>query len=260
MDNNLAILKKEEAIAWITLNRPDRLNALNASLGEEVLHALEACERDEEVRVIVITGAGRAFCAGDDLRERAEHPLPVPVRQYVEGTGRWRRMVKSIRGMPKPVIAMVNGHAHGAGFDIALACDFRIASEEATFCHAYILRGLASGTALLPRYVGIGKATELLLTGRRLSAGEAAELGLVTKVVSPDELEPATREFAGELAQGPTKAMGLVKAALNRGWNADLERAFEIQAQAVVSSGQTEDVREGRQAFAEKRPPKFTGR
>ena len=260
MDGTLAVFKKEEAIAWITLNRPDRLNALNAPLGEEVLHALDACERDEEVRAIVITGAGRAFCAGDDLIHRAEHPLPLPVRQYLEGTGRWPRIVKAIRAMPKPVIAMVNGHAHGAGFDIALACDFRIASEEATFCHAYILRGLASGTSLLPRYVGIGKATELLLTGRRLSAAEAAELGLVTRVVPHDELEPATREFAGELAQGPTRSMGLVKAALNRGWNADLERAFELQAQAVASSGLTEDVREGRQAFAEKRPPKFQGR
>ena len=130
MDGELAVFRKEEAIAWITLNRPDRLNALNAPLGEEVLHALDACERDEEVRAIVITGAGRAFCAGDDLREPAEHPLPIRVRQYVEGTGRWPRMVKAIRSMPKPVIAMVNGHAHGAGFDIALSCDFRIASED----------------------------------------------------------------------------------------------------------------------------------
>jgi len=260
MDDKLALFRRDEAIAWITLNRPDSLNALNAALGEQVLHSLDTCERDEEVRAIVITGAGRAFCAGDDLIRRAEHPLPIPVRQYLEGTGRWPQIVKAIRAMPKPVTAMVNGHAHGAGFDIALACDFRIASQEATFCHAYILRGLASGTALLPRCVGIGKATELLLTGRRLSAAEAAELGLVTRVVPADGLEVATREFAGELARGPTRAMGLVKAALNRGWNADLERAFELQAQAVASSALTDDVKEGRQAFAEKRPPRFTGR
>ena len=260
MDYKYVIYKKEGTVAWITLNRPDRLNAFSAPLGEEVRETLEECERDEEVRVIVVTGAGRAFCAGDDLKERAERPLPVSVRQYLEGSGRWPRLAKMVRGMPKPVIAMVNGHAHGAGFDFALACDFRIASEAATFCHAYILRGLASGTAFLPRYVGIGKATELLFTGRQLSAKEAAGLGLVNRVVSADELESATREFANELSQGATRAMGLVKAALDRSWNVDLERALEYQAHAATSSGQTEDAREGRQAFVEKRPPEFRGR
>jgi 2-(1,2-epoxy-1,2-dihydrophenyl)acetyl-CoA isomerase len=259
MANDLVIRRKEGAIAWMTLNRPDRLNALNAALGEEILDALDAYERDEEVRVIIITGAGRAFCAGDDLRSRDEHRLPVAVRQYLEGTGRWPRIVKRLRAIPKPVIAMVNGHAHGAGFDTALACDFRFASEEATFCHAYILRGLASGTAMIPRYVGIGKATELLFTGRRLSAAEADELGLVTRVVAATELESVTRDFAVELAQGATRAMGLIKAALNRSLNTDLDRAFELQAEAVSASGLTMDVQEGRKAFAEKRPPKFTG-
>ena len=260
MDYSHVIYKKEGAIAWVTLNRPDSLNAFNTQLGEEARLALEQCERDQEVRVVVITGAGRAFCAGDDLKTPAENPLPDPVRQYVEGTGRWPRLVKIIRGVPKPVIAMVNGHAHGAGCDTALACDFRIASEEATFCHAYILRGLASGTAMLPRYVGIGKATELLFTGRQLSAREAEELGLVSQVVPPSELESATRELAGQLAQGPTRAMGLVKRALQRSWNVDLDRAFELQALAVAQSAATEDYQEGRQAFREKRPPKFKGR
>lgn len=260
MDYSYVIYRKEGPIGWIILNRPDSLNAFNTKLGEEARLALEECERDEEVRVVVITGAGRAFCAGDDLKTPAEDPLPDRVRQYVEGTGRWPRLVKMIRGVPKPVIAMVNGHAHGAGFDMSLACDFRIASEEATFCQAYILRGLASGTAMLPRFVGIGKATELLFTGRRLSAKEAEELGLVNKVVPAAELERVTREFAEQLGQGATKAMGLIKRALNRSWNVDLDRAFELQAVAVTESATTEDFQEGRQAFRQKRPPKFKGR
>ena len=260
MDYNYVIYKKEGSIGWVIFNRPDSLNAFNTRLGEEARLALEECERDEEVRVVIITGAGRAFCAGDDLKTPAENPLPDPVRQYIDGPGRWPRLVKMIRGMPKPVIAMVNGHAHGAGFDTSLACDFRIASQEATFCQAYILRGLASGTAMLPRYVGIGKATELLFTGRQLSAKEAEELGLVNKVVPAAELESATREFAEQLAQGATKAMGLVKRALHRGWNVDLDQALELQAVAVTGSVATEDYQEGRQAFREKRPPKFKGR
>ncbi len=260
MDYSCVIYRKEGSIGWVVLNRPDNLNALNTTLGEEAGLALEECERDEEVRVVVITGAGRAFCAGDDLKIPAEDPLSDPVRQYVEGPGRWPRLVKMIRGIPKPVIAMVNGHAHGAGFDIALTCDFRIASHEATFCQAYILRGLASGTSLLPRYVGIGKATELLFTGRRLSAKEAEELGLVSKVVPPTELESVTREFAKELAQGATKAMALVKRALHQGWNTDLDQAFVLQAIALTNSRLTEDAKEGRQAFKGKRLPKFRGR
>ena len=260
MDYKFVIYKKEDAIGWVILNRPESLNAFNTTLGEEARLALVECERDEEVRVVIITGAGRAFCAGDDLKIPAENPLPDPVRQYLEGTGRWPRLAKMIRGMPKPVIAMVNGHAHGAGFDISLACDFRIASEDATFCQAYILRGFASGTAFLPRYVGIGKATEMLFTAQRLSAKEAESLGLVNRVVPAAELETVTREFARQLAQGPTRAMALVKRALHRGWNADLDQAFELQAIALTDSLATEDAKEGRQAFREKRPPKFKGR
>ena len=260
MDYSCVIYIKEGTNGWIILNRPDSLNAFNTTLGEEAMRALAECERDEDIRVVIITGAGRAFCAGDDLKTPAENPLPDPVRQYLEGTGRWPRLAKMIRGMPKPVIAMVNGHAHGAGFDISLACDFRIASQDATFCQAYILRGLASGTSFLPRYVGIGKATEMLFTGQRLSAKEAEALGLVNKVAPAAELESVTREFAEQLAQGPTKAMALVKRALHRGWNADLDQALELQAIALTDSLTTEDAKEGRQAFREKRPPKFRGR
>ena len=260
MEYTCVIYKKEGAIGWIILNRPDSLNTFNMSLGEETLCALEECERDDEVRVIIITGAGRAFCAGDDLRTPSENPLPLPVRHYLEGPGRWPRIAKMIRGIQKPVIAMVNGHAHGAGFDISLACDIRIASEEAVFSQAYVLRGFASGTAFLPRYVGIGKATEILFTGRRLSAKEAEGLGLVNKVVPAAELESATREFAQQLAEGATRAMGMVKVALHKGWNADLDRALEFQAIAATDSLQTEDVKEGHRSFAEKRPPKFTGK
>ncbi|MDD4859892.1 MAG: enoyl-CoA hydratase-related protein [Dehalococcoidales bacterium] len=260
MDYKLIKGKIEDGLGWVILNRPDNMNALNTPIGEELLAMLDEYERDEAVRVIILTGAGKAFCAGDDIREPFQDPLPVPVRQYLEGPGRWPRVTRKIKGIMKPVIAMVNGHAHGAGFDLSLSCDIRFAAEEATFCYAYILRGFASGTAFLPRYIGIGKAAEFLFTAKRISAKEAESLGLVNRVVPAAELEKATTEFAKQLAQGATRAMGLVKRALNQGWNADFERALEFQALAATAANETEDAKEGKLAFIEKRPPRFKGK
>jgi len=170
------------------------------------------------------------------------------------------RLVKALRELRKPVIASINGYALGAGFDLALACDFRIASENSRFGMPYVLRGLVGGTALLPRYVGIGKATELLFTGEVIDAKEAERLGLVNKVVKAEELEKATEELANKLARAATMAIGLTKRALEQGLSAGLDRALEYQIYASMLSMQTEDAREGVLAFIEKREPKFKGK
>lgn len=256
------IFQNEANIATITLNRPERMNALNYNVIEELVRALEECEYDDDIRAAVITGAGRAFCAGDDLRGLVpEVPIGrIPkgdVKPYLDGSP---RILKALMNLPKPVIAMINGHAHGAGFEICLACDFRIASEEATFSQAQVLRGIVPGTVLLPRYVGMGKATELLMLGERFDAREAERLGLVNQVVPAAQLEDTVREFANKLAKGATKAIGLLKIAQNRGLAVAMDRAFEYQAYAQARSMQTEDVIEGVNAFMEKREPRFKGK
>jgi enoyl-CoA hydratase/carnithine racemase len=252
---------------WLVLNRPERLNALNLRLGIELLEALDTVDADETARVVVLTGAGRAFCAGDDLRgmvEPDEEP-PVmksdPIEQYVRGEGRWPRIVDRLRSLGKPVIAMVNGHAHGAGFNLALACDLRVMAEEATLAVPFVKRGLATGTSLLQQYVGIGKAMEWALLAPTLSAAEAERWGLATRVASAEDLVRVTTELAAELAGGPTRIYGLTKAAVYRGWQeADPQRAYEHQGLALHLARQTEDFREGRRAFLDKREPGWTGR
>jgi 2-(1,2-epoxy-1,2-dihydrophenyl)acetyl-CoA isomerase len=257
----------EGAVAWLVLDRPDRLNALNLRLGRELLDALDRVDADEAVRAVVLTGAGRAFCAGDDLRGMVEpgEPAPAlrgdPVEQYVRGEGRWPRLVDRLRSLAKPVVAMVNGHAHGAGFNLALACDLRVMADDATLAVPFVKRGLATGTSLLQQFVGIGKALEWALLAPTLSAAEAERWGLVSRVVPAADLEAETRALAGALAAGPTRVLGLTKAAVYRGWQEpDPQRAYEHQGLALHLGRRTEDFREGRDAFLEKRPPRWTGR
>lgn len=253
-----------EAVATITLNRPAQLNALNVRIGVELLDALRRCADAAEVRCVVLTGAGRAFCAGDDLKAGtgfSERPAGQDAaRRYVSGEGRWPQIVQAIRALPRPVVAMINGYAFGAGFNLALACDFRIAAASATLATPFVQRGMATGTNLLQQYVGVGVAARMVLTGEPVSAPECERLGLVTRVVPDDELEMATRAFAAELARAATAALGLTKAALYRGWPEPPERAYELQGYAVYLSGQTEDRAEGQRAFVEKRAPQFRGR
>ena len=185
---------RQNAIARVTLNRPDRLNALNVRMGVELLQALEDLDRDADVRVVVLTGAGRAFCAGDDLRgmdEPGETPRRYadPIKQYVQGEGRWPLIVARMRAMSKPVIAMINGHAHGAGFNLVLGCDLRVMAATATLAIPFSKRGIATGTNLLQQFVGIGKAMEWALLAPTLSAQEAERWGLATRVVPLDQLE-----------------------------------------------------------------------
>lgn len=257
-------LESADGITTVTLNRPEQLNALNVRLGVELLDAVRARGADPSVRCVVLTGAGRAFCAGDDLKQGtgfSEQGAGQDVAgRYVHGEGRWPEIVFALRSLPKPVVAMINGYAFGAGFNLALACDFRIAAASATLATPFVRRGMATGTNLLQQYVGIGVAARMVLTGEPITAGEAERLGLVTAVVADDELASSTREFAGRLAGSATAALGLTKAALYRGWPEPPERAYELQGYAVYLSGRTEDRAEGQRAFVEKREPRFVGR
>lgn len=252
-------------VCRVMLNRPERLNALNFRIGVELLAALDECDRDAEVRAAILTGAGRAFCAGDDLHGMSEPGEPDrryadPIKQYVEGDGRWPLVVARMRALSKPIIAMINGHAHGAGFNLALGCDLRVASEAATLAIPFARRGLATGTNLLQEFVGIGKAMEWALTAPVLSAQEAERWGLVNWVVPAERLQQRTTEIARELADGPTSVLGYTKSAIVHGWHAAPAAAYRYQGQAVFHSQRTEDCREGIEAFREKRPPRFRGR
>lgn len=240
-------------VATITLNRPDVLNSMDDAMGRSLISALRRAAADREAACVVLTGAGRGFCAGQDLRE-PQSDLGGAIRN------RYNPIVRAIRACRQPVIAAVNGVAAGAGCAFTLACDLRIASTQASFVMAFGKIGLVpdSGASFfLPRLIGLGKAMELALLGGRVDAGEALRLGLVNRVVAPEELEAATAAWAGELAGGPY-SLGLIKRALLHGAAADLEAALEQEAYLQDLAGRSADHREARAAFVEKRPPKFT--
>jgi len=218
------------------------------------------------VRAVVLTGAGRAFCAGDDLRGLSapgERPLlrSDPVDQYVRGEGRWPLVVARMRSVAKPVIAAVNGHAHGAGFNLALTADLQLMGASATLAVPFVKRGLATGTSVLQQFVGVGKAMEWAMLAPTLPADEALRWGLVTAVVADDDLPAAAAELARTLAEGPTRVYGYTKSAVYRGYEETvIDKAYEHQGLALHLARQTEDFAEGRTAFLEKRPTRFTGR
>ena len=252
-----------ENIATITLNRPDVLNAVNEAMGRELLEALKIAARDDNARSLIITGRGRAFCAGEDIQalreqyERGENPRLGERLLY-----KYNPIIRRIRQTPKPIIAAINGVAAGAGAGIAYACDIRTAADTAKFIQAFIRIGLApdSGTSyFLPRLVGLAKALELSLTGEELSSKDAERLGLVAKVVPADQLIPTTRELAAKLAEGPTKATGLTKRALNKSVGSDLESVLEYESYIQEIAGATSDHAEAVRAFFEKRKPTFHG-
>ena len=248
-----------DAIATITLDRPDALNALTVPLKTELLQALRAVERDRGVRAVVLTGAGRAFCAGQDLKERQgpdAAPLAVEVRE------RYNPIISAMRRLGQPIVGAINGVAAGAGASLAFACDIRVAAEGASFVLAFGRIGLvpdSGATWFLPRLVGPAKAAELALLGESLSAAEAQRLGLVARVVPADELMVEARAVAGRLAGLAPRALALTKRALDRSWSEDLEAALEDEAYRQGIAGATADHAEGIAAFVEKRPPRFTG-
>ncbi len=257
------LVEKKDKITRITLNRPSALNALNDKMGEELYAALKEAERDEATRCLIITGAGRAFSAGEDvsgLKERQGEGEHTPLGDHLRK--KYHPIILRIRNMEKPVIARINGIAAGSGASIALACDIRIASEEAGLKQAFIGVGLVpdSGSSyFLTQTLGPGRALELIITGRTVGAREAETLGLVNRVVPATELDRAVHETAEKLANGPTKAIGLSKRIVNRAAGFDLSEALEYEAQSQDIAGKTEDHLEAVRAFLEKRQPKFSG-
>jgi len=255
MDFNSIVFQKENGIAYITLNRPEALNAVTPELASEVWQALQRCEEDEDIRVVVLKGAGRSFCAGDDLSDDTSvwQKVPLQMKTYMD-------LIRALRNLRKPVIASLHGHVYGAGCELALASDFRIAAEGARFAEPYVKVGLTAGQYLLPRYIGLGRATEMLLTGDAIDAEEAQRIGMVNRVVPIEELEATVGEWAARFAKAATAAIGATKTALNRGLSVDLDKGLEYSHYAGIGVMQTEDFNEGMQAFAEKREPHFKGK
>jgi len=260
------IYTKQDGVGIITLNRPDSLNALGGQLVDDWLAAIEEAKYDDEVRALVVTGAGRAFCAGMDVKGAAkrsqEAPPPLASQRNHMRTG-IHRVPRALVDFDKPYIAAINGPATGAGMDMATMCDIRIASDRARVGMAYVRMGLIPGDGgcfFLPRVVGIAKACELIWTGRLIDAEEMLRIGYVSRVVPHEELMPATLEFARELAEGPAVAIQLAKRMIYRCLNLDMNIALELAEQAMLVARSTEDAKEGPRAFVEKRKPVFQGR
>jgi 2-(1,2-epoxy-1,2-dihydrophenyl)acetyl-CoA isomerase len=257
------LYEEKDGIATLTLNRPERLNALGDTLREDLQDALTRASEDDRVRVIVVTGAGKGFCSGGDVKAMSERKERGGERPLIEKVAPGRdRTVLALRDAPKPVIAAVNGAAAGAGMNLALACDLRLASTAARFAQAFVRRGLHpdwGGTYFLPRVVGVAKAAELIWTGEIIDAAEALRLGIVSAVYPPEELMAATRALAAKIAAGPPIAIRLAKRAIYHNLESDLRQALEFETYAQNICFETEDAREGIRAFVEKRAPSFRG-
>lgn len=265
------LFDRAESVAWITLNRPDRMNAMSNDMMRSLGEALDQCASDDEVRAIVLTGAGdRAFCAGGDVkgmaaRDSAGGNGPAPtLDDRIDGLlGSMRRTSLVLHTIPKPTVAMVNGYAMGAGLSLALACDLRIMASEAQLGTAFAgvaLAGDYGGTWFMTRLVGAGRARELYFLNDRVPAERALELGLVNWVVPREELYAKTEEVTRRLASGPTKTYGMMKTSLVAAEHSDIESLLALEARHQVLSGTTEDHREAAKAFVEKRKPNFVGR
>ncbi len=254
----------EDGIATLTLNRPERLNALGDTLRDDLQDAVARAAEDADVRVMILTGAGKGFCAGGDVKAMNENKERGASRPLMEKVAPGRdRTVLALRDAPKPVIAAVNGAAAGAGMNLALACDIRLASAAAKFAQAFVKRGLHpdwGGTYFLPRVVGAAKACELIFTGEIIDAQEALRLGIVTAVHAPEALMPAARTLARRIADGPPIAIRLAKRAIYHSLECDLRQALEFETYAQNICFETEDAGEGISAFVQKRPPAFRGR
>ena len=248
-------------VAWVTLNRPERLNALTFEVYRELTDTFAALQDERAVRVVVVTGAGRAFCSGGDVRDIIGELQGRDAGGLLEFTRQTCALVRNIRALRKPVVASLNGTTAGAGACIALAADLRIASVEARIAFLFVKVGLSGadmGAAhLLPRLVGLGRAAELLYTGDFITAEEAHSFGLYNRVVAAQDLESETRALAERLARGPAFALGVTKEMLNRELDVSLDTALEWEAQAQALCMQHPDYREAFEAFTERREPRF---
>jgi 2-(1,2-epoxy-1,2-dihydrophenyl)acetyl-CoA isomerase len=263
MDDELIKVSEDSGIVTITLNRPDRLNAFVGHMRRDLAEALEEAGSDPHVRVVIIKGEGRAFCAGGDVQFMAELVERHDTEEFARILGAARRVVLAIRQMTKPVIASIEGAASGAGFNLALACDLRIASSSATFSQSFVKLGFHpdwGGTYFLPRLVPSNVACELFFLGDAINAQEALRLGLLNRVVPPEQLEAETQTLAKRLCAGPAVSIAAAKHAVYAGEQDTLEKMLQYEMEAQVRCFESEDGREGVRAFVEKRSPRFTGR
>lgn len=250
----------EQGVATITLNRPDVYNALNDEITYELQDALKAVSKDDQVRVVVLTGEGKAFCSGQDLKAASGNQK----RSFLQSLHkRYNPIISAMRALPKPIVGRVNGVAAGAGCSLALACDVIVASEEATLIEVFINIGLVpdSGSSyFLPRTVGMNKAFELCSMGNRVKATEAVLIGLINKAVPAAELDTAVKFYTDYFAKAPTKSIGLIKKMLNKSVTSSLDEMLEYEAYCQEIAGTSADYKEGVTAFLEKRKPNFTGK
>lgn len=263
-DEKILLVEKTEGVCVITLNRPDKLNAFNDELSFQLIDALKEAEKDANVRAVVITGAGRGFCSGQDLANRKFSDATESRPSLAESIRRrYNPMVIRIRRMEKPVIAAVNGVAAGAGSSLALACDLRVVADNANFIQSFSKVGLvpdSGATFILPRLLGATRAFELMLTADKFDAKQAFEMGIVNKLVPQEKVLEEALNWAKQLAKGPSKAFGLTKRAVNAAIFPDLEERLEYEAQMQEIAGRSDDFQEGVTAFLEKRQPAYSGK
>jgi 2-(1,2-epoxy-1,2-dihydrophenyl)acetyl-CoA isomerase len=250
----------EDGVATITLNRPDVYNALNDEITFELQDALKTVAKDEGVRVVVLTGEGKAFCSGQDLKAASGDQK----RSFMQSLHkRYNPIIRAMRNLPKPIVCRLNGVAAGAGCSLALACDVIVATEEATLIEVFINIGLVpdSGSSyFLPRMIGMPKAFEMCSMGSRIKATEAATLGLVNKAVPADQLDEAVKSYTDYYATAPTKSIGIIKKMLNKSTTSTLDEMLDYEAYCQEIAGSSHDYKEGVQAFLEKRKPQFLGK
>jgi enoyl-CoA hydratase/carnithine racemase len=258
------LLEKNEGIAVLTLNRPERMNALNPKMSEELAQALQEVNQDDEARVLVVTGAGKAFCTGADVGGMsAEERKPKGAEEIRRGFRNIQAIILGLHRLEKPTIAMINGAAVGGGFDLACSCDLRTGSEHARFMVAFTRIGLFpgwGGTWLYPRIIGVPKAAEMLFTGDFMEAKEAERYGLLNRLIPAADLEKETMSLARRIADGPPIAIRLAKMQLYKGLDMDLETALQVAAACETITLTSEDHKEGVAAFREKRRPQYKGK
>ncbi len=262
MTESPLLRQQSDGVLTLTLNRPDVLNSCNAAMVAALNAAFRDAASDDDVRAVLLTGAGRAFCAGQDLAE-AVPPAGEPMPDIGDIVAGYNTMILAMRNLEKPVVSAVNGIAAGAGANVALACDLVLAAESASFLQAFAKIGLIpdnGGTFFLPRLVGMAQATRLTMLADRITATEALQLGMIYRVVPAAELLDAANALARQLATQPTKGLGLIKRALNASLANDLAAQLAVEQELQREAGRTTDYLEGVRAFQEKRTPSFTGR